>query len=158
MAQAQKKSFGPDTVPGAHPQDAAPAALAQNPFAFWSNMADMQRQFLTSMVKAPEPASAAGPNVAEIRPSALAEPVAKVSQNWMAAASECQREMAGFVNERLAKNQAFITKLVAAHDMPELIQLHAGWMQQTAQDYTDEIGRLSDIVKNGADEAIAATA
>jgi hypothetical protein len=58
----------------------------------------------------------------------------------------------------MTKNRAFIASAVAAHDVQELVQLQAGWMQQTAQDYTNEIGKLTDIVKNGADEAIAVTA
>jgi hypothetical protein len=76
----------------------------------------------------------------------------------MVAAAECQRELASFAKDRMAKNQAFLASVASAPGVQELVQLQTGWMSETAQDYTAELGKLSDIVKNGADEALAVTA
>jgi hypothetical protein len=159
LAQAQKKSFSSELPHDVNLQTPATDALANSPIAFWSNMAEMQRRFFTTLASnAGDKAATNGANVSEIRPNAMAAPAAAMSQNWIAAATECQRELATFVNDRLSKNQAFISSAIAAPGVNELVQLQMAWMTQTAQDYTGELGKLSDIVKNGADEAIATTA
>jgi hypothetical protein len=160
MAHAHKKAFRSDAEQDTQGKIAAQAALANTPLAFWANMAEMQRRYFSTFAgEAADKAEAAvSANVTELRPNAMAPTATAISQNWMAAATECQREITNFMSERMTKNQAFIASAVAAHDVQELVQLQAGWMQQTAHDYTSEIGKLTDIVKNGADEAIAVTA
>ncbi|MDB5543025.1 MAG: hypothetical protein JWO64_174 [Hyphomicrobiales bacterium] len=160
MAHAHKKAFRSDASHDMQDKTGAQAAIANTPLAFWSNMAEMQRRYFSTLAgEAGQPAEAApSANVTEIRPNAMAPAATAISQNWMAAATECQREIASFMNERMTKNQAFLSSAAAVHDVQELVQLQAGWMQQAAQDYTSEIGKLTDIVKNGADEAIAVTA
>jgi len=161
MAQPQMKTFNSD-APEVRDAVSAAAALANTPFGFWSNMAEMQRQYLSNLKSAAgEKADvAANANTPEAMPeagqSALAP--AQISRNWMATATECQRELASFVNERLTKNQAFFASAAAAPGPSELLQLHAGWMNQTAQDYVSEFEKLSCIVRNGVDEAVATTA
>src|SRR4051794_17875597 len=161
MAHAHKKAFRSDAEHDTQEKTAAQAAMANTPLAFWSNMADMQRRYLSTLAgEAAErtEAAASAANVTEIRPNAIAPAATAISQNWMAAATECQREIASFMSDRMSKNQAFLSSAAAVHDVQELVQLQAGWMQQAAQDYTNEIGKLTNIVKNGADEAIAVTA
>lgn len=160
MAHAHKKAFRSDANHDMQEATAAQAALANTPLAFWSNMAEMQRRYFSTLAgEAGQPAEMApSANVTEIRPNAMAPAATAISQNWMVAATECQREIASFMNERMTKNQAFLSSAAAVHDVQELVQLQAGWMQQATQDYTNEIGKLTNIVKNGADEAIAVTA
>jgi hypothetical protein len=157
MAHAHKKSFSSNSTATA--RESGIAGAAASPLAFWSNIAEMQRQYFSSIAGSAGEKADPGftANITELRPGSAVAPAA-LGQNWMAAAAECQREIASFVNDRLAKNQAFLASAVAAQGVQDLVQLHAGWMQQTTQDYTSEIGKLTDIVKNGADEAIAATA
>jgi len=157
MAQAQKKTFAPVSDTDRVGQAPAADALATTPFAFWNNMAEMQRQYLASFTQRAADKPEIPANVAELRPTAIVAPAA-ISRNWMVAATECQRELASFAKDRMAKNQAFFASVAAAPGVPELIQLQTGWMTETAQDYTAELGKLSDIVKNGADEALAVTA
>ncbi len=160
MAHAHKKAFRSDAVHDTQEKIAAQAAMANTPLAFWSNMAEMQRRYFSTLAgeAAEKTEAAVSANVTELRPAEIAPAATAISQNWMAAATECQREITSFMSERMTKNQAFLASAVAAHDVQQLVQLQAGWMQQTAQDYTNEIGKLTDIVKNGADEAIAVTA
>jgi hypothetical protein len=157
MAQAQKKSFAPVSETDRVGQAPAAEALANTPFAFWNNMAEMQRTYLASITQGSAEKPEIPANVAELRPAAIAAPAA-ISRNWMVAAAECQRELASFAKDRMAKNQAFLASVASAPGVQELIQLQTGWMSETAQDYTAELGKLSDIVKNGADEALAVTA
>jgi hypothetical protein len=157
MAHAQKKTFPRDSDSDGVSQAPVSEALGSTPFAFWSNMAEMQRQYLTSITRGAADKAEIAANVAELRPTGIAAPAA-ISRNWMVAAAECQRELASFAKDRMAKNQAFLSSVAAAPGVPELMQLQTGWMTETAQDYTAELGKLSDIVKNGADEALAVTA
>lgn len=157
MAQAHKKSF---TDRDTHHKRAQPEASAATPLEFWSNMAEMQRRYFATIAeqtveKTEETLNA---NVTELRPSAIAAPAAAIGRNWMAAAAEYQREIVSFMGERMAKNREFLATAVAARDMQELARLQASWMQQAAEDYKGEIGKLTSIIKNGADEAMAVTA
>lgn len=159
MAHAQKKSFRSDATHDIQDKSVPQEALANTALAFWSNMAEMQRRYLAAFAgEANEKMSQLSDNVTELRPNAIAAPAAAISQNWMSTAVECQREMASFMSERISKNQNFLSNAVGMHRMQDIVQLQAEWMQQTALDYTNEIGRLTGIVKNGADEAIAVTA
>lgn len=157
MAQPQKKDFSSAAAPETGSARQAPEAIG--PAALWSGLAEMQRQYLSSFMPVASEATGAAnrDNVSEIRPN-LAAPAAAISQNWMSAAAECQREITRFMNDRLAKNQAFLAGAMAAPAMHEFVQMQANWMTQAAQDYTQEFATLSNIVKNGADEALAVTA
>src|SRR5436305_1581749 len=94
MAHAQKKAFRSDAEHDTQEKIAAQAAMANTPLAFWSNMAEMQRRYFTTLAgeAAERTEAAANPaNVTEIRPNAIEPAAAKISQNWMVAATECQR-------------------------------------------------------------------
>lgn len=158
MAHAQKKSFSSENANGVREQTPGPQALAATPFALWSNMAEMQQKYLASVMQNATNKLEQDGNVTELRPNALAGPAALISQNWMTAAAECQRELAHFLKDRLSKNQTFMANVMGLPAGSELVQLQTNWLTETAQDYTSEFEKLSGILKNGADEAIAATA
>jgi hypothetical protein len=153
MPQQQKKAFTTGDPIGAGARDeAGPQAVANLPFAWWSNMADMQKEFLSSMVKkgVETAETIEEDNVTEIRRTTEQQPISAVGQKWMMTMAEEQRELTSFVSDRLAKDQAFLTKAIGVSSLQQLIQLQVGWLTQATQDYSAELGRLADIMKSGA--------
>lgn len=157
MAQQQKKAFttGDPIGAGARDEAAGPQALANLPFAWWSNMADLQKDFLSSMVKkgVETAETIEEDNVTEIRRMTEPPPIGAVGQKWLMTMAEEQRELTSFVSDRLAKDQAFLTKAIGVANVQQLVQLQVGWLTQATQDYSAEFGRLADIMKNGANRA-----
>jgi hypothetical protein len=66
-------------------------------------------------------------------------------ETWCAAVVECQREMANFVAQRLAKDQETIREAMGSKDWAAITTIQARWLQQTMQDYTAEVSKILSI-------------
>ncbi len=123
----------------------APVAL---PFALWSNMANMQREFFSSIVEASDETKEAVAHdiqSAELQPDAVL-PAVKAERGFLLTAAEVQREIASFFNARLAKNQSWLSKAGQISDMQHFFQLQGQWFADATRDYTAEYGKLVKIV------------
>jgi hypothetical protein len=66
-------------------------------------------------------------------------------ETWFEAATECQREMAGFVSDRLAKDSDTLREMLASKTPSEVMELHARWLQDTFRDYGAELTKMFAI-------------
>ena len=75
-------------------------------------------------------------------------------ESWFEAAAECQREMAGFVSDRLAKDSDTLREILASKTPSEAMELHARWVQDTFQDYGAELTKMFAIYTKHAAGAV----
>jgi hypothetical protein len=140
QAKAEHYNGGPQPS-----EQKAPVAL---PLAMWSNMANLQHDFLSSIVEASDEtmqkveqdAQSAG-----LRPDGAMQAV-KVERGFLRTAAEYQREIAMFLKTRLAKNQSWLSEAGQTSDMPHFFELQTQWLADAIRDYSAEYGKLAKIV------------
>ena len=67
------------------------------------------------------------------------------AEAWLAATTECQREMIGFVSLRLEKDAEITREIMACKNLADVATIHARWMEETLRDYSSEMGKLTTI-------------
>ena len=118
------------------------------PFALLSNIANMQREFLSSIVDVSDETMetvAQDAQSAGLRPDG-ALPVVKAERGLVSTVAEYQHEIASFLNTRLAKNQSWLSQAGRTSDMPHFLELQTQWLAEAIRDYSAEYGRLAKIV------------
>lgn len=118
------------------------------PFAMLSNMANMQREFLSSIVDASDETMQKveqDAHCAGLYPDG-ATPAIKVERGILRTAAEYQRELAIFLKTRLAKNQSWLSQAGQTSDMPHFFELQTQWIAEAIRDYSAEYGKLAKII------------
>jgi hypothetical protein len=71
--------------------------------------------------------------------------LAKATEAWFAAATECQREMMSFVSVRLEKDAEATREMMACKNPAEVAAIQSRWVEETLRDYNSEMGKLMTI-------------
>jgi hypothetical protein len=71
--------------------------------------------------------------------------LAKATEAWFAATTECQREMIGFVSMRLEKDAETTREMMACKNLADVVAIHSRWIEDTLRDYNAEMGKLMAI-------------
>lgn len=150
MAQQRNQTFNQPKAEhlngGSEPvEQKAPVAL---PFAILSNMASMQRDFLSSI------AEVSGETMQTIKQDVQsgelsqdgALPAVKAERGFLLTATEYQHELAMFLKTRLAKNQSWLSQAGQTSDVPHFFELQTQWLAEAIRDYSAEYGKLAKIV------------
>jgi len=66
----------------------------------------------------------------------------KVSETWLAATVDCQREMMAFVSMRLGKDGQSLRDMMACKNPAEMIGIQTRWVEETLRDYNAEMTKL----------------
>jgi len=68
--------------------------------------------------------------------------LASAMETWFAAATECQREMIGFVSERLGKDGEAAREMLACKSSADATAIQTRWIEETLRDYASEMNKL----------------
>jgi len=68
--------------------------------------------------------------------------LADAAETWFAAATECQREMMGFVSMRLGKDGEVAREMLACRNPADATAIQARWIEETLRDYASEMTKL----------------
>jgi hypothetical protein len=71
--------------------------------------------------------------------------LAKATEAWFAAATECQREMMSFVSMRFEKDADATREMMACKNPADVAAIQSRWVEQTLHDYNSEMGKLMTI-------------
>jgi hypothetical protein len=71
--------------------------------------------------------------------------LAKATEAWFTAATECQREMIGFVSMRLEKDAETTREIVACKNLADVTAIQSRWIEETLRDYNSEMTKLMTI-------------
>ncbi|MEE1609800.1 phasin family protein [Microvirga sp. CF3016] len=74
-----------------------------------------------------------------------ARALANATETWLAAATECQREMMSFVSMRLEKDAETTREMVGCKNLADVTAIQSRWMEETLRDYNSEMGKLMTI-------------
>ncbi|WP_262265989.1 phasin family protein [Microvirga yunnanensis] len=76
--------------------------------------------------------------------------LANASEAWFSAATECQREMIGFVSIRLEKDAETTREMMGCKNLTDVAAIQSRWIQETLRDYNSEISKLMTICTKSA--------
>ncbi|MFL5203368.1 MAG: phasin family protein [Microvirga sp.] len=71
--------------------------------------------------------------------------LAKAAESWFAATTESQREMMGFMSERLEKDSEAIREMMACRNPADVMAIQSRWIEETLRDYNAEMTKLMTI-------------
>jgi hypothetical protein len=71
--------------------------------------------------------------------------VAKSTEAWFAATTECQREMIGFVSMRLEKDGEAAREMMGCKNLADVAAIQSRWVEETLRDYNAEMTKLMNI-------------
>lgn len=74
-------------------------------------------------------------------------------QAWFTTASECQREMADFMSNRLAKDNDTMRAMIGCRNPADAMEIYLRWVQEMVRDYGTEMTRLVAITTKHAGDA-----
>jgi hypothetical protein len=74
-------------------------------------------------------------------------------QVWFSTASECQREMAHFISNRLEKDSDTMREMIGCRNPADAMEIHMRWIQEWVQDYGAEMTRILAITTRHAGNA-----
>ena len=77
--------------------------------------------------------------------------LAKATETWFAAATECQREIMSFVSMRLEKDSETTREVIGCKNLADATAVQSRWMEETLRDYNSEIGKLMTICTKSVD-------
>lgn len=78
-------------------------------------------------------------------PNGGGQALASAAEAWFSAATECQREMIGFVSMRLEKDAETSREMMACKNLADAAAIQSRWMEETLRDYNAEMGKLMTI-------------
>jgi hypothetical protein len=78
-------------------------------------------------------------------PSGNNQVLAKATEAWFAATTECQREMIGFVSMRLEKDAETTREMMACKNLADVVAIQSRWIEDTLRDYNAEMSKLMTI-------------
>jgi hypothetical protein len=67
------------------------------------------------------------------------------TETWLAAATECQREMMSFVSMRLEKDAETTRDMIGCGNLADATVIQSRWIDETLRDYNSEMARLMTI-------------
>ena len=79
--------------------------------------------------------------------------MANAAETWLAATTECHREMMGFMSMRLDKGAQTFREVLDCKSAAEISAVQSRWMEETLRDYNAEMTRLMAIYAKSADGA-----
>jgi hypothetical protein len=77
--------------------------------------------------------------------SGTSQALTKAAEAWLAAATECQREMMSFVSMRLQKDAEAAREMTACKNPADVVAIQSRWVEETLRDYNSEMGKLMTI-------------
>lgn len=73
------------------------------------------------------------------------EELAHVAETWFAMATECQREMIGFMSMRLEKDGETVREMIGCKNPSDATAVQMRWLEETLRDYNSEFSKLMTI-------------
>lgn len=67
------------------------------------------------------------------------------AEQWIAASTECHREMIGFMSMRLEKDSDTFREMMECKNITDVATIQSRWMEETLRDYNSEINKLMTI-------------
>ena len=67
------------------------------------------------------------------------------TETWLAAATECQREMMSFVSMRLDKDARTTRDMMGCRNLADATAMQSHWIEETLRDYNSEMAKLIAI-------------
>ncbi|WP_262266428.1 phasin family protein [Microvirga yunnanensis] len=67
------------------------------------------------------------------------------AETWFTAATECQREMFGFVSMRLGKDGETAREMMVCKNPTDVAAIQSRWVEETLRDYNAEMTKLMTI-------------
>ena len=71
--------------------------------------------------------------------------LAKATETWFAAATECQREMMSFMSMRLDKDARTTRDMMGCRNLADATGIQSHWIEETLRDYNSEMVKLMTI-------------
>ena len=71
--------------------------------------------------------------------------LANAAETWFTAATECQREMFGFVSMRLGKDGETAREMMGCKNPTDVAAIQSRWVEETLRDYNTEMTKLMTI-------------
>ena len=72
------------------------------------------------------------------------------AETWFATATECHREMIGFVSMRLEKDSDTFREMLACKNLTDVTAIQSRWMEDTLRDYNSEMTKMMTIYTKSA--------
>jgi len=67
------------------------------------------------------------------------------TETWLAAATECQREMMSFMSMRLDKDARTTRDMMGCRNLADATGIQSHWIEETLRDYNSEMVKLMTI-------------
>lgn len=74
-----------------------------------------------------------------------ARALANAAETWFITATECQREIMGFVSMRLEKDGETAREMLGCKKPEDATAIQSRWIEETLRDYNSEIAKLMTI-------------
>jgi hypothetical protein len=71
--------------------------------------------------------------------------LAKATEAWFAATTECQREMMSFASMRLEKDAETTREIMGCKNLADVTAIQSRWVEETLRDYNAEMTKLMTI-------------
>lgn len=81
-------------------------------------------------------------------PNDSSRALANATETWLAAATECQREMMSFVSMRLEKDAGATRDMMGCKNVADVTAIQTRWVEETLRDYNSEMSKLMAICTN----------
>jgi hypothetical protein len=72
------------------------------------------------------------------------------TETWLAASTQCHREMIGFMSMRLAKDNDTVREMLGCKNLADATALQTRWVEETMRDYHSEMTKLMEICAKSA--------
>lgn len=83
-------------------------------------------------------------------PDGSGRALANAAEAWFSAATECQREMIGFVSMRLEKDAETTREIMGCKNLADVAAIQSRWIEETLRDYNSEMSKLMTICTKSA--------
>ncbi len=91
---------------------------------------------------------------ASLRPEVPSKVLLNGTGTWWSTMAECQREMAQFVSDRLAKDGEAIKETLKCRIWADALAVQTKWFDETVRDYNAEVRKLTDLYTKSASSAL----
>ena len=78
--------------------------------------------------------------------------MAFVPAGWWTIMDECQRELIGFVSQRLTKNGFAVREALDSRTLKDALDVQCWWAQEALRDYNHELSKVLAIIAKGESE------
>jgi hypothetical protein len=71
--------------------------------------------------------------------------LARATETWFAATTECQRDMMSFMSKRLEKDSEAAREILGCRNLADVAAIQSRWLEETVRDYNSEMTKLMGI-------------